>query len=423
PLVDIPKARNLMSECERHVNFARREERPDDWEDHISKTDWSMQQNRLFTKIMKALQADKLARLTYEGTTNEPIMRRIHIDKTARRIRQALASFGWDMKLSQWLHNFLVQNLSLQLLSAYLDVLQTLRAKIPELIDRMISDSIGNSMTPIEADGLNLLLKRPWDPAHSVWSHDKLKKLPGNPLLLLVPNGPNNNSVTQSKRYKLWQSQLTNIAKVIQVSVHTSSGHHNTTVTQCLENMIHAVRTKIQELKNHFPSKPIVLMGWNAGASIACQVSMIEHVSAVVCLGFPFTSTSGSRGDVDDSLLDCKVPVYFVVGQNANTNELDNLEHLRDRMKTETGLLVVGGSDDQLRMSRAKKKIEEVTQALVDRRIMVSRNINKFHFVFLIRDTPHAIHDLRKLFNAKIPKSLLFNQSNVLIFKKNVKSM
>ena len=28
-------------------------------------------------------------------TKNEPIMRRIHIDKTARRIRQALAGVSW----------------------------------------------------------------------------------------------------------------------------------------------------------------------------------------------------------------------------------------------------------------------------------------------------------------------------------------
>lgn len=37
PSYDMAKARSLMHECDRHVNFARMEECPDDWEEHISR--------------------------------------------------------------------------------------------------------------------------------------------------------------------------------------------------------------------------------------------------------------------------------------------------------------------------------------------------------------------------------------------------
>lgn len=37
PPYDMAKARSLMHECDRHVNFARMEECPDDWEEHISR--------------------------------------------------------------------------------------------------------------------------------------------------------------------------------------------------------------------------------------------------------------------------------------------------------------------------------------------------------------------------------------------------
>ena len=89
-----------------------------------------------------------------------------------------------------------------------------------------------------------------------------------------------------------------------------------------------------------------------------------------MCLGFPSISLSGNRGALGDALLDIKTPTLFVVGEKSTLSNSDDIEYLRERLSVETGLIIVGSADNNLRMSKRKKRQECVTQSMVDQSIM-----------------------------------------------------
>lgn len=253
------------------------------------------------------LDYDQLAKLAVTGRPNEGTIRRCSIDKSVARMRLALASVQWNTLLTQWLHAVLCEYLSANYMASYLDILQTLRTKCPTLVDKMIAQS-----TPaFYQDYLHVIMKRPY--GANVPS--KVRKLPGqSPIFVIVPSTLNGIAQQPSSRMKRWYSLFSTMASIAPIQ-HTM--RPNQTIESITEQLVAVTRSKIQDLRNEMPNRHIILVGINAGASIAMQVALVETISSVVCMGFAFNTAGGARGAPDDRLLEIVTPVLFVLGRNS----------------------------------------------------------------------------------------------------------
>ena len=148
---------------------------------------------------------------------------------------------------------------------------------------------------------------------------------------------------------------IDNITALNEISIRSRATDVKTTpVTTYVYQLIMKIANTVKDLKQKNPNRPIILVGWGAAAAVNCQVASMEpilnncspghsFISACICFGFPFFTLEGCRGEPDDPLLDCRTPCLFLIGQQASQCRLDDLEDTRQRMRVETGLIVVGG--------------------------------------------------------------------------------
>ncbi|CAH2009974.1 unnamed protein product [Acanthoscelides obtectus] len=376
-IYDLNKAKSLMDECEKYAFNARVDQDEDDWEDKISKGSWSPAQYRIFSGMASILNNLNLARLANKKVSNEPVLRRTAVDKAVQRVRRLLATVSWDPKITQWLHQMLIDNLGPHYLTCYLDILQTLKSKLPNFVDKMMyGPNSSLRMGALNNVNLQPLLERSWDPAQAISSavshiSDRPKKLPGSPVLIVIPSAP-----VLTKMSHKWIKLMGYLGTVVAVPTNYASilGQRasSTTTAACLDHMYAAVRAKLDEARTTFPGRPVVLVGVRAGASLALRLAKAEPgvATCVVAIGFSLLTAEGRRGEPEDEMLELHSPVLFVVGEKSDTSTQEDLEDLRERMRVETGLIVVGSADDYLRISKKKKKAEGVTQSIVDKCIV-----------------------------------------------------
>ncbi|XP_031629078.1 KAT8 regulatory NSL complex subunit 3-like [Contarinia nasturtii] len=367
PAINDNIAKMAMEETERLTkNVKNTNADDDDWDLKVNKIGWSKQQLQLYRQVSSILDYDQLSRLAVSGRPNEGIIRRCSIDKSVARMRLVLASVHWNTDLTQWLNLIMFTYLPPTYMASYLDILQSLRVKVPTLVDKMLAGRPAS----FNQDYLQAITKRPWGANVPT----KSRKLPGqSPIIVIIPATLNSTTQQPSPRMKRWFSLLGTMASTapIQHPVRPSQSLESIT-----EQLIAITRSKIQDLRNEMPNRHIILVGINTGAAIALQVALVENVSSIVCMGFAYNTVKGQRGAPDDKILEITTPVLFILGENSARSSQEEIESLREKMSAQTSLVVVGSADDALRINKFNRHLEGVTQSMVDN--MIADEIQDF---------------------------------------------
>lgn len=281
----------------------------DDWTENISRSNWTKQQIDLFCKIENILDMDQLARMSIENMPNEYLRCRSIIEKSAARFRQAMASTHWERKLTHWLHKLLCTHLPSKYMLSYIQILQSLKKRVPTLIDDLLFNQ--NDFT-MKEEYLNRILQTPWEP--NVKS--KLRPLPRPSVIIVVPSSPS--ATGPSSRQKRWLELLGALAQVQPIYVNLSNMSSKLQPMEHIADQLTAItRAKIQEVRKTMPEYQIILVGFGIGASIAIQAAAVHKVNSIVCIGFSYNTMSGTRGNIDDIILSMTTPILFIIGDNA----------------------------------------------------------------------------------------------------------
>ncbi|XP_033252301.1 uncharacterized protein LOC117191586 [Drosophila miranda] len=358
PPYDEISAKEMMNECARISKYVKNTNSDDqDWVARLNKSTWSPIQTTLFERVCSILDQDQLARLANDKRQHEVVHRRVSVDKSASRMRRALGSVAWDQRITQWLHTLLMQSMPPSYMASYLDMMQTLKTKLPTLMDKLLfSRPLCNNQ-----ELLAPVMKKRWEPTIL----PKNRQLSHNAIMVVLPNMPASSNVPE--RMHKWYRSLATICQVVQITMpNTKDRIANHNLDQVAEVIVCLTRVRINELRSENPNRGIILVGFNAGASLALQVALSESLACVVCMGFAYNTLRGPRGSPDDRILDIKTPILFVIGQNSARSSQEEMESLRERMQSESSLVVVGSADDVLRVPKSKRRIEGVTQSMVD---------------------------------------------------------
>ena len=115
---------------------------------------------------------------------------------------------------------------------------------------------------------------------------------------------------------------------------------------------------------------PTFLCGKSMGSRVGCHLSLVLHVSALICLGYPLGRAG--RPLRDQVLLELSTPVLFVQGTRDPLAQIDLMEDVCSRMTAPNSIYRVDDGNHSLEVAKRTLKATGTTQDDQDQAILAA---------------------------------------------------
>jgi predicted esterase len=201
----------------------------------------------------------------------------------------------------------------------YIEILRNLRLKCPKLVEAHGFLDARGSRRLAGNTALKAAIMRPPDRLGTLtantWSFPEL------PIVLLAPGEYSWNS----NHLKGWKEHFSLLGKVIY-------GPESAASARDTKGLARSFMKKVQEAKQKWPRRPIVLIGFSVGAKVAITVSFNVPVDCLICLGPQMQGMAGNLADAVDTrdLIQLKPPTLFAIGSQSRLCPVALMEQVGD---------------------------------------------------------------------------------------------
>eukprot|EP00039_Didymoeca_costata_P010581 m.142724 g.142724 ORF g.142724 m.142724 type:complete len:620 (-) comp14886_c0_seq2:129-1988(-) len=378
----------------------RHESGREGWDIVATEQKWGPERTQLFQAAVDLLEKSRLARLALMDldslsghSPHQAALQRLHRSRVTEKFRALLANIGWCKDLVPWLNAAILDNLARELLEEYIDILRVLRLTCGIIMEaRGMLDGRGSRRLH-GSTALKSTIAKP--PVRS--PKPAIEPLPRDPVLILAPGEHSWN--TPNTACGAWKERISLLGKVITCPESASAAKDIHTLASNLLK-------KVQEVKQKWPTRPIVIIGLSVGAKVAIMVSFKAKeknnlkIDCLICLGLQLQGMAGNTADAVDTrdLFQLRSPTLFAIGSQSRLCPVPLMEQVRLKMLARNKLVIVRDADEALRIPLSKRLKVKLTQTMSDDLVLV-------HIAGFIKDALTHTTKLEDAINIRVESS------------------